>query len=62
MKVRQEDIQKLKDFYHIRGDGVARLNIEKAVKSAEFQDSLKRLADYAPEPASNANGHSLTTP
>lgn len=62
MKVKQEDIQKLKDYYHIRGDGVARLNIEKAVKSAEFRDSLKRLADYAPESASNSNGQSLTTP
>lgn len=62
MKVRQEDIQKLKDFYHIRGDGVARLNIEKAVKSPEFQDSLRKLADYAPEPTSTSNEHSLTTP
>ncbi len=47
MRIKEEDITKLKAFYTIRGDGVAHVRLDKLTKSKEFQASLERLASYS---------------
>lgn len=41
--LRDKGIRLLKDSYDISGDGVAHLNVDKALHSDSFQDSVKRL-------------------
>lgn len=38
-------ISRLKDFFRIRGEGVARLRLEQAAKQPEFQKELRRLKE-----------------
>ncbi|BBE10984.1 hypothetical protein HH1059_04030 [Halorhodospira halochloris] len=43
---RKEDVllDRIKEFYVIRGDGVARLRLQEAAKDPDFQEAIKKIA------------------
>ncbi|WP_162549298.1 hypothetical protein [Halorhodospira halochloris] len=37
-------MDRIKEFYVIRGDGVARLRLQEAAKDPDFQEAIKKIA------------------
>jgi len=57
MKNRAEMVRlaRLRKFYSIRGDGVARLRLNDAVANKKFRASIRKLADLDLEKSSSSD-------
>ena len=42
---RREQLERLKKYYEIHGDGIARLNLKKVITDEDFRKSIKRISD-----------------
>lgn len=44
---KNKQIDRLKNFYNIRGDGIAQLDLEKASQDQDFKEAIRRLANIS---------------
>lgn len=60
-KTEMSRLERIEEFYTIKGDGVARLRLDHAVKNKTFKANIRKLADLALENGISSNKQTETS-